>query len=176
MLHGRWVGPVNSPVGIKTKFFGWIIADGTNRQGTEIVSHHITTMLDDIFKRFWEVEEPSHQVDTNCWSREERIVMKHFETHHSRSSSRRFVVPLPHKVNTPVIGESRSQAVRSFLHLEKSLSVKGLFKQFNDVINKYFDEGHAEPIPVADLKKTPSEVFYLPMHIVQKESSTTTKV
>ena len=120
-------------------------------------------MLDDIFKRFWEVEEPPHQIDTNCWSREERTVMKHFETHHSCSSSGRFVVPLPRKENTPVIGESRSQAVRRSFHLEKSLSVKGLSKQFNDVINEYFD------IPVADLKKTQSEVFYLPMHIVQKK-------
>ena len=102
--------------------------------------------------------------------------MKHFETHHSCSSSGQFVVPLPRKVNASVIGESRSQAVRRFLHLEKSLSVKRLSKQFNDVINEYFDEGHAEPIPVTDLKKTRSEVFYLPMHIVQKESSTTTKV
>ena len=116
-----------------------------------------------------------HQVDTNCWSREEQTVMKHFETHHSHSSSGQFVVPL-RKVNAPVIGESRSQAVRRFLHLEKSLSVKRLSKQFNDVINEYFDEGRAEPIPVTDLKKTPSEGFYLPMHIVQKESSTTTKV
>ena len=84
--------------------------------------------------------------------------MKYFETHYSHFSSGRFVIPLPHKENTPVMGESRSQAVR-FLHLEKSLSLKGLSKQFNDVMNKYFDEGHAEPIPVADLKKTPSSIF-----------------
>ena len=68
LLHGRQVGPVNSPVSIETKF-GWIIACVTNGQGTEIVSHHITTMPDDIFKRFWEIEESPHQVDTNCWSR-----------------------------------------------------------------------------------------------------------
>ena len=51
LLHSRWVGPVNSPVGIETKF-GLIIAGATNGQDTEIVSHHITTMSDDIFKRF----------------------------------------------------------------------------------------------------------------------------
>ena len=68
LLHGRRVGPVNSLVGIETKF-GWIIAGATNAQGTEILSHHITTIPDDIFKRFWEVEEPPHQEDTNCWSR-----------------------------------------------------------------------------------------------------------
>ena len=36
--------------------------------------------------------------------------------------------------------------------------------------------GHAEPIPVTDLNKPPSQVCYLPMHIVQKESSSTTKI
>ena len=118
LLHGRRVGLVNSPVGIETKF-GRIIAGATNGQGTEIVSHHITTMPDDIFKRFWEIEESPHQVNTNCWSREEQTVMKHFETHHSRSSSERFVVLLPRKENAPVIRESRSQAVRKFLHFRE---------------------------------------------------------
>ena len=51
LLHGRRVGPVNSPVGIETKFC-WILSGATNGQSTEIVSHHITTMPDDIFKRF----------------------------------------------------------------------------------------------------------------------------
>ena len=40
----------------------------------------------------------------------------------------------------------------------------------------YFDKGHAELVPAADLEKPPSEAFYLPMHAVKKESSTTTKI
>ena len=36
--------------------------------------------------------------------------------------------------------------------------------------------GHAEPVPSKDMDKPLSEVFYLPMHAVYKESSTTTKV
>ena len=35
---------------------------------------------------------------------------------------------------------------------------------------------HAELVPVADLQKPPEEVFYLPMHAVRKEHSTTTKI
>ena len=49
LLHGRRIGLVNSSVGIKTNF-GWIIAGATNGQRTKIVSHHITTIPDDIFK------------------------------------------------------------------------------------------------------------------------------
>ena len=36
--------------------------------------------------------------------------------------------------------------------------------------------GHAEPVPTADLQKPPNDTFYLPMHVVRKEHSTTTKV
>ena len=36
--------------------------------------------------------------------------------------------------------------------------------------------GHAEHVPYSDLNKPPEEVFYLPMNVVRKESSTTTKL
>ena len=36
--------------------------------------------------------------------------------------------------------------------------------------------GHAELVPTVDLEKPTQEVFYLPMGIVHKESSSTTKV
>ena len=40
----------------------------------------------------------------------------------------------------------------------------------------YLDNGHAESFPDHDQQKPPREVFYLPMHAVRKESSTTTKL
>ena len=43
-------------------------------------------------------------------------------------------------------------------------------------MNEHLEEGHAELVPLEDLEKSPQEVFYLPMHTVKKESSTTTKV
>ena len=36
--------------------------------------------------------------------------------------------------------------------------------------------GHAELVPVADLSKPCNEVYYLPMHAVRKEASSTSKV
>ena len=39
-----------------------------------------------------------------------------------------------------------------------------------------FNLGHAEPVPEKDLDKPESDVFYLPLPVVYKESSTTTKV
>ena len=45
-----------------------------------------------------------------------------------------------------------------------------------EVIQEYFDRSHAEEVPPEDLEKPPEQVFYLPMHIVYKNTSTTTKV
>ena len=43
-------------------------------------------------------------------------------------------------------------------------------------MDEYFQSGHAEPVPEGDLEKPPDSVFYLPIHVIQKESSMTTKV
>ena len=44
------------------------------------------------------------------------------------------------------------------------------------MMEEYLEMQHAELVPVADLQKSPQEVFYLPMHAVRKEHSTTTKL
>ena len=44
------------------------------------------------------------------------------------------------------------------------------------MIDEYFQQGHAELIPPADLEKPVSDTFYLLMHVVRKETSTTTKL
>ena len=82
-------------------------------------------------------------------------------------------IPLPKKPHAPSLGKSRSRAVHRFLSLERSLRSKGEFKA---VIQEYFELKHAEPVPAEDLNKPQHSVFYLPMHAVKKESSTTTKI
>ena len=67
-------------------------------------------------------------------------------------------------------------AVQRFLSLERSLHSKVYFCSFNDVINEYFEQGHAETVPSKDLMKKHEEVFYLPMHAVYKDSSSTSKL
>ena len=78
--------------------------------------------------------------------------------------------------NTPLLGESKSSAVRRSLSLEHSLSSKGKSKEFHTVMEEYLKLGHAELVLVADLQKPDNEIFYLPMHIVLKELSTMTKM
>ena len=107
---------------------------------------------------------------------EEKSVVEQFHANHSRLPDGRFVVPLPRKTNSPTLGESRSQAVRRFYSIESSLHAKNQFHEVKEVIDEYFQSGHAETVPAADSEKPTREVFYLPIHCVRKESNTTTKV
>ena len=109
-------------------------------------------------------------------SPEERSVMQHFEKTHRHAPDGRFIMSLPKKPHAPPLGESRSHALRRFLSLERTLRAKDEFETFDSVMQEYFDMKHAELVPTADLEKPTHSVFYLPMHAVKKESSTTTKV
>ena len=175
LLHGRRCGIPGSPVALETQF-GWVLAGSTSSGSTsQLVTSHHTTLLsgDDLLRRFWDVEEPAAE---HYLTSEESAVVDHFKNFHTRSADGRFMVPLPRKSESKPLGESRSQAVRRFLTFERSLHSKGLFPEIKAVMDEYFDMGHAEPVPVADLEKPPHSTFYLPMHVVRKQSSKTTKV
>ena len=104
------------------------------------------------------------------------MVVRHFESNHTRTKEGRFIVPLPKDPNAKPIGESRSQAVRRFLSLERSLNQTDRFQEFNAVMQEYFNLGHAQAVPTKNMEKPTELTFYLPMHAVYKTSSTTTKI
>ena len=176
LLHGRRIGPPGTPIAFET-VFGWVLAGSTDQStsGSVVTSHHtFVTAGDDLLRRFWEIEENTKH-ESNL-SPEERSVVQHFEKSHHRTPDGRFIVPLPKKPHAPPLGASRSHALRRFLSLERSLRAKGEFEAFDSVMQEYFDMKHTEPVPTADLDKPPQNVFYLPMHAVKKESSSTTKI
>ena len=173
LLQGRRIGPPGAPVALNTEF-GWVLAGGNELSNHNVVHHVVTVSGDGLIQRFWEVEE--HQSTDLALTPDERFVMDHFKAHHSRDDDGRFIVPLPRITNLPLLGESRSSAVRRYLSLEHSLDSKGKSEEFHDVMEEYLKLGHAELVPVADLQKPDYESFYLPMHVVLKELSTTTKV
>ena len=176
LLHGRGSGPPGSPTAIET-CFGWVLAGAVDcdQPQSRIVSHHTSVLSgDDLLRKFWEVEELSSACLT--LSPEEQSVVSHFQNYHRRDEEGRFVVPLPRKPDAKLLGESRSQAVRRFLSLERSLRARDRFQEFSEVIDEYLQMNHAELIPSADLEKPCEEVFYLLMHAVVKESSSTMKI
>ena len=92
------------------------------------------------------------------------------------TSSGRYQVLLPRKADAPFLGESRKQAIQHFESNEKSVSRKGKWAAFQQVVQEYLDLGHAEPVSSASLSNPPNQWFYLPMHSIIKESSTSTKL
>ena len=172
--------PPGAPVALETEF-GWVLSGNTEpiteaEQVNLYVTtfHSFTSSCDDILKKFWEIEESP--LAKPALTLEECTVVKHFDTHHYRADDGSFVVPLPKKSGYKSLGEFKSKAIRRFLSLERSLDQRNKFHEFQTVMQEYFELGHAEPVPSKDMDKPPAEVFYLPMHAVYKESSTTTKV
>ena len=85
-------------------------------------------------------------------------------------------MPLPMKEGVSSLGESKSNVVRRFKALEQSLKSKSPFEDFAKALNEYFEMEHAEPVPSSELRKPCDQVYYLPMHTVRKESSSTSKI
>ena len=61
------------------------------------------------------------------------------------------IVKLPFNPQRPTLGESRPQALRRLLSLERRLQHDGQFSDYAKVINKYLTSGHAERVPDDDL-------------------------
>ena len=51
-----------------------------------------------------------------------------------------------------------------------------MFNKFTKVMWEYFKMGHAEQVPLIEVGNPCMEVYYLPMHTLHKEDSTTTKL
>ena len=64
--------------------------------------------------------------------------------------------------------------MKRFLQNERSLKKKDKLEDFNQALQEYVDLNHAEPVSHSDLALAPH--YYLPVHGVFKETSTTTKV
>ena len=109
-------------------------------------------------------------------SPEDWSVLDYFKTQHSPTNEGRFIIPLAKKSDIKPLDESRSQAVQRFLSFEQLLRTKDHFREIEAVMDEYIQCGHTEPVPELILKKPPDSVFYLPVHMVQKEFTTTTKV
>lgn len=103
--------------------------------------------------------------------------MCHFKDNHSCTECGRFLVPLLKKSGVKAYWVSQDlKLCRDFSPLNEPCTPRVSLMSLELLWRNIFVMGHAELVPVADLQKPYQMVFYLPMHVVQKESSTTTKV
>ena len=86
----------------------------------------------------------------------------------------RYQVALPWKQDVPPLGDTRSQALSRYITNERSIIRRNIWRPFQDVVQGYLDLGHAELITATE--PMPEQTYYLPMHGVSKQSSTSTKL
>ena len=83
-------------------------------------SNHIycVALDDDSLRWFWEIEQ--YNLHKPVLSPEEKIIVQHFDEHHTRDKGGtcRFIFPLPRKANIPPFGEFKTQALRKFTSME----------------------------------------------------------
>ena len=134
-----------------------------------------TGRMDTLVERFWEIEDLPRGIPAH--SAQEIAVQKHYqETHVFSPPAGRYMVSLPKRDTTLQLGESKSSALNRYFGIEQSMLKKGTWSQFQDVIQEYLDLGHAQLVTPQELCLPNHLCYYLPMHAVFKQSSTSTKL
>ena len=178
MLPGQVSGPKNTPMALNT-VFRWAVMERYQPQITNHCVHAIIpTQVNQsealLLTRFWEVEEVSPGI--TALTPEEESMQRHYsETHKYIQSPGHYEVSLPRREGCEQLGLSRPQALNRYLGNERSIQRKGTYTAFQEVVKEYLQLGHAEAIPASSLNSK-AEIYYLPMHGVTKDSSTTTKL
>ena len=172
-------GAPSEPAAVQT-IFGWAIIGPARSKGSN--SQAITTQcsqtftsnedLDTLLSAFWKTEEPEHPVLT--LNQIETQVQLHYANNVSYCPLKcRYQVSLPWKPDAPPLGDSRAQALSRYISNERSILRRGIWRPFQDVVQSYLDLEHAELVP---RESEPKLTYYLPMHGVFKQSSTSTKL
>ena len=129
--------------------------------------------LHSALQQLWELEQVPQ---SDVFSAADHSALQHFDDHYEVLPDGRYSVALPRVNNPPPLGDSRSMSLRRFSQNERSLIKKGKLQDFNAVMKEYLTLDRAELVPNEDLLHPPNDVFYLPIHGVFKNSSTTTKL
>ena len=177
-------GPPGTPTAVRT-IFGWGVGGALSQSSDcEMVIPIYTSTPSPVppsdqdnlpkeFHQFWQGEEleglPGADVSTD------NLVEEHYSNHVAYSADkRRYTVTIPRRDDVPPLGDSRPQALARYLNQERALIKKGTYTAYQAVMKEYLDLHHAEQVPSETA--LPPQHFYLPMHAVVKETSTTTKL
>ncbi|XP_033231493.1 uncharacterized protein LOC117182504, partial [Belonocnema kinseyi] len=120
--------------------------------------------------KFWELEE---HLDKKSKSIDEKLCESLFSKTVKRDANGIFIVTIPFKGNLDQLGESKEQAERRFLNLERKLKRKPeLKKEYTAFMTEYEKLGHMSK----ELDESYSPVsYYMPHHCVVRNDSLSTR-
>ncbi|XP_073835822.1 uncharacterized protein [Musca autumnalis] len=158
--------------------FGWIVGGSSpslTNSNSLTCNLTVSTLedqnMDDLLKRFWEVEEYSKSPAT--FTEEEQACKDHFLQNSRFDSDGRVVVRLPFKKSPECLGNSLEMARRRFLSLERRLerdsTLKSMYEEF---MQEYVSLGHMSPYS----RSLDNSHYVIPHHCVLKPHSITTKL
>ena len=146
--QGWQLGPPGAPWALKTCFgrvlSGMIHPERPQRQVISCFCSLLTS--DELLQKFWQVE--SCDLQSPPYFLDAQTVVNYFHVNHRCDQAGRFMVLLPKNVDTVPLGVLRSLAIWRFLQLECSLQASRKSDQFTNIVEEYFQEGHAKPVPV----------------------------
>ena len=182
-LKGEIMGPEGTPSARQT-VFGWVVSglyqsDGKNK-AVPACSYYVSTtqankVSDDLLSQFFKIEEPPSP-KKEFTAEEKRVEKEYEETHEFNKEEKRYMVTLPRTPSQLQLGESRKQALNRAASNERSLIRRQKYNDFQSVMLEYIDLGHARPVSPQDMLLAPPSIYYMPVHSVIKESSTSTKI
>ena len=183
-LSGPRKGKPTEPMAQST-IFGWTLSGpipGHQQEDTIPAYHQLPILqteptsepqLEDLLKAVLQEQgEPGDAAPTTTKELHQQVEQHFLST--VLYSDHRYTVTLPRKETELRLGESRPQAVSRFLSNEKTNLRRGTYPPFQDGVDSYITSGHAEEVPPEE--QLPLDHFYLPMHAVFKDSSTSTKL
>ncbi|XP_071579349.1 uncharacterized protein [Temnothorax nylanderi] len=170
----------DSPVA-QLSVFGWLVLGPVRStipthtrtaHHTKVLQHD--TNLEELLTKFWIQEEPP-TATTASLTTDEQECETHFRTTHSRDSTGRYIVRIPFKLSTSVLGNSYEAARRSLQgtlkRFKRDSELQKLYTQF---MQEYEQLDHMAKIPSTTSRS--STHYYLPHHGVLKPDSETTKL
>ena len=183
LLPEKVSGPKGTPSAWRTTL-GWGVMGSYSLDQLSSNRHTLSVVasspgeevgLDKQLSRFWTQEEL--MVSSRLLSTAEKAIQDHYaNTHQYSSKTQRYMVTLPRRGGSLTLGESRSRAERRFIANEQALVKRGQWEAFQVVMNEYMELGHARLVTSQELCVPVQDSYYLPIHAVFKQSSSTTKL
>ncbi|XP_015916747.4 uncharacterized protein [Parasteatoda tepidariorum] len=162
----------DKPFAIRSEL-GWIIGGKANSGGQNSLHvNHIQLESDLLINKFWELDSvPCVKPLTSL----EEACEDHFVKTHSRDENGRYTVRLPFHTSPTRLGNSKQNAIRRLISVERHLiSNPEKYNLYRKFMKEYRDLNHMELVPDSDINKI--ESLYLPHHGVVRDTSCTTKL